>query len=82
VDLDHDLDVDPHLELDGDVDVDPIVDLDLDPRSSFLDEETAQSRGSTCNVNEGVDVYGHVERQGLATTSTSRSTPSDSVAGL
>jgi hypothetical protein len=30
VDLDQDLDVDPHLELDGDVEVDPIVDVDLD----------------------------------------------------
>ena len=30
MDLDQDLDVDPHLELDGDVEVDPIVDVDLD----------------------------------------------------
>jgi hypothetical protein len=34
VDLDQDLDVDPHLELDGDVEVDPIVDVDLDLTSA------------------------------------------------
>jgi hypothetical protein len=70
VDLDQDLDVDSNVVLDGNVDVDPFVDLDLAParapRRGFND--TKQSR---CKVDGGVDVFVAVQRQGLATTSTS-----------
>jgi hypothetical protein len=43
--------------VDGDVDLDPIVDLELEPRSAILDEDsTAMTSGSTCKVEDGVDV--------------------------
>jgi hypothetical protein len=83
VDLDQNLDVDPHLELDGDVDVDPSVDLDLDRAPRFLDDDCAtMTARSTCKVNEGVDVYVAVKGQSIGSTSTPRSTSSERVAGL
>ena len=78
VDLDQDLDVDSNVVLDGDVDVDPFVDLDLPP-SAILDEDSATPSQSRCKVDGGVEVYVAVQRQGLASTSTS--TSSESVRG-
>jgi hypothetical protein len=81
VDLDHDLDVDPHLAVDGDVEVDPIV--DLDPRSAILDEDpTTVDPRSTCKVQDRVDVYVAVQRRGLGSTTRSTSTSSATVCGL
>jgi hypothetical protein len=79
--VDVDFDVDPNLVLDGNVDLDPLVDLDLAP-STIPDEDSGTPGKSRCKVEGGVSVYVAVQRQRLATTSTSNSTSPEGSARL